>query len=97
MTTQIHVFLKHKCISSVGRQKYGYCPSVEKNQLIWQFLARFGSKMNYAHRRNTSFSKERLSKSLMKISYALEPNILQKELGNEILVFFLGLLSNGGF
>jgi len=47
--------------------------------------------------KNTSFSKKRLSKSLMKILYVLEPNISQKELGNKILVFFLGLLSNRGF
>lgn len=68
-----------------------------KKQLMWQFLARFGLKMNYARTKNTSFSKERLSKSLMKISYTLEPNILQKELGNKILLFFLGLFSNRGF
>lgn len=49
-----------------------------KKQLMWQFLARFGLKMNYAHRKNTSFSKERLSKRLMKISYAFGPKILQK-------------------
>lgn len=77
-------------------QKYGYWPSTEK-QLMWQFLAKFGLKMNYVHIKNTYFPKERLSKSLLKISYALEPNISQKELGNNTLVFFLGLLSNGGF
>lgn len=77
-------------------QKYGYWPSTEK-QLMWQILAKFGLKMNYVHIKNTYFPKERLSKSLLKISYALEPNISQKELGNNTLVFFLGLLSNGGF
>jgi len=54
-----------------------------KKKLMWQFVARLGLKMNYAHRKNTSFSKERLSKSLTKISYALEPNISQKELGKK--------------
>lgn len=47
--------------------------------------------------KETYFSKNRLSKSFMKISYALEPNISQKEFGKKILVFFLGLLSNRGF
>lgn len=58
-------------------QKYGYWPSIEK-QLMWHILARFGLKMNYAHIKNIYFSNERLSKSLLKISYALEPNISQK-------------------
>lgn len=69
--------------------------SLLKKWLMWQFLARHGLKMNYAHRKSTYFSKERLSKSLTKISYALKPNILQK-LGNKTLVFVLGLLSNRG-
>lgn len=96
MATQILIFLKYKCIPSVETQKYGYWPSIEK-QLMWQFLARFGLKMNYARIKNTYFSKGRISKSLLKISYALEPNISQKELGNNTVAFFLGLLSNRGF
>lgn len=56
----------------------------EKKKLTWQFLARFGLRMNYAHhRKKTYFSKKRLSKSFMKISYALEPNISKKEFGKK--------------